>query len=46
MEVSVDDIYDVALHHSRENQSPVHVVTGRGTDEAERTISNEGGWLY
>lgn len=44
-----DDIYDVALHHSRENIGRLYTWSlgaAGGTDEAERTISNEGGWLY
>ena len=42
-------IYDLALHHSRENIGRMFtwsLVAPEGVDEGSRTISNEGGWLY
>ncbi len=42
-------IYDLALHHSRENIGRMFtwsLVPPEGADEGSRTISNEGGWLY
>ncbi len=42
-------IYDLALHHSRENIGRMFswsLLAPEAGDESSRTISNEGGWLY
>jgi hypothetical protein len=46
---SFEGIYDLALHHSRENIGRMFTWSLAGPDggaESSRTISNEGGWLY
>ena len=42
-------IYDLALHHSRENIGRMFTWSlgaPEGEGESTRTISNDGGWLY
>jgi radical SAM superfamily enzyme YgiQ (UPF0313 family) len=42
-------IYDLAMHHSRENVGRMFtwsILTPGGEAEGSRTITNEGGWLY
>ncbi len=44
-----DAIYDLALHHSRENVGRMFTWTFRPlpiSDSSVRAISNEGGWLF
>jgi len=44
-----ETIYDLALHHSRENIGRMFTWSLRapeGQSEKSRTMSNEGGWLY
>jgi len=48
-ETKFEIIYDLALHHSRENIGQMFTWSLRapeGDDGSTRTISNEGGWLY